>query len=68
MKISKKAKETPATHRAEYFIILADLPEIFVSGIFDLFNVMCRRYHTTALDPILNGRKNGTINGSVNEG
>ena len=32
-----------------------------VSGTFDLFNVMCRQHHWTALNPLLNSTKNGDI-------
>ena len=37
---------------------------VFMSGTFDLFNVMCKQHHTTALNPFLNGTKNGDINGT----
>ena len=30
---------------------------IFVSGIFDLFNVMCIQHYWIALNPFLNGTK-----------
>ena len=31
----------------------------FVSGTFDLFDVMCEQHHRAALKLILNGTKNG---------
>ena len=40
---------------------------VFVSGTFDLFNVMCKRYHRAALNPVLNGTKTVTLMVRVNE-
>ena len=37
---------------------------VFVSGTFDLLDVMCRRCHGTAFNPFLNGMKNGDIDGT----
>ena len=34
---------------------------IFVSGIFDLFDVTCKQHHRTTLNPFLNGAKNGDV-------
>ena len=36
---------------------------VFVSGTFDLFNIMCKQHHRTALNPFLNGTKNGDADG-----
>ena len=33
----------------------------FVSGTFDIFNVLCKPYHRTALNPFFNGMTNGDI-------
>ena len=35
---------------------------IFVSGTFDLFNVMCEQHHRVALNPFLNSPNNGLKN------
>ena len=37
---------------------------IFVSGTFDIFDVTCKRAHRTALNPFLNGTKNGDVDGT----
>ena len=34
---------------------------IFVSGTFDLFNVLCIQHHRIALNPFLNGTKKVTL-------
>ena len=34
-----------------------------MSGIFDLFDGMCKQHHMIALNPFLNGTKNGDIDG-----
>ena len=36
----------------------------FVSGTFDLFDVMCKQRHRTVLNPFFNGMKNGDIDGN----
>ena len=36
----------------------------FVSGTFDLFNVMCKQPHKNALNPFFNGTKNGDFDGT----
>ena len=41
---------------------------VFVSGIFDFFNVVHKQHHTTALNPFLNTRKNGDIEGTCERG
>ena len=33
----------------------------YMSGTFNLFNVMCKQHHGSALNPFLNGTKNGDI-------
>ena len=37
---------------------------VFMSGTVDLLNVICKQRHRTALNPFLNGRKNGDIDGT----
>ena len=37
---------------------------VFVSGTFDLFDVMCKQRHRTVLNPFFNGMKNGDIDGN----
>ena len=37
---------------------------IFVSGTFDIFNGLCKQHHGSALNPFLNGAKNGGIDGT----
>ena len=37
---------------------------VFVSGTFDLFNVMCKQYHKNVFNPFLNGMKNSDPNGT----
>ena len=39
----------------------------FVSGTFDVINVMCEQYNTNAFSPFLNGEKNGAKTLSVNK-
>ena len=39
----------------------------FVSGTFDLFNVICKQHHRAALNPFLNGTKTVTLTVCVNE-
>ena len=34
---------------------------VFVSGTFDLFNVVCKQHHRAALIPFLDGTKNDDI-------
>ena len=34
---------------------------VFVSGIFDLFDIMYKQHHRTALHPFLNGTKNSDV-------
>ena len=41
---------------------------VFVSGTFDLFDVMCKQHQKAALDPFLNGTKNGDIDGTCKRG
>ena len=36
---------------------------VFVSGIFDLLNVMCKQHHRSALNPFLNCTKNDDVDG-----
>ena len=40
---------------------------VFVSGTFDLFNLMCKLHHMTALNPFLNGIETVTLVVCVNE-
>ena len=37
---------------------------VFMSGTFDLFNIMCKQYHWTALNAFLNGTKNSDGDGT----
>ena len=37
---------------------------VSVSGVFDLFDVMCKQYHMIALYPFLISTKNGDIDGT----
>ena len=37
---------------------------VFMSGTFDLFDIMCKQHHRTALNPFLNGTKNGDVDGT----
>ena len=41
---------------------------VFVSGIFDIFNLMCEQYHRNASIHFLNGEKNGTKNFKCEQG
>ena len=40
---------------------------VYVSGVFDLFSVMCKQPHMTALNPFLNGTKKLILMVCVNE-
>ena len=40
---------------------------VFVSGTFDVFNVMCEQYNKNAFNSLLNGAKNGAKTLSVNK-
>ena len=40
---------------------------VFVSGIFDLFDVMCKQYHRAALNPFLTGIKMVVLTARVYE-
>ena len=37
---------------------------LVVSGTFELFNVKCKQHNMTALNPFLNGTKNGHVDGT----
>ena len=37
---------------------------IFMSGIFHLFDVMCKQHHGTAFNPFLNATKSGENDGT----
>ena len=39
----------------------------FVSGVFDLFDDVCKQHHMIALNPFLNGKKMVTLTICVNE-
>ena len=48
-------------------ILIYDTLTIFVSGTLNLFNVMCKQHHRTALvNPFLNGTKTVTLTVRVN--
>ena len=38
----------------------------FVSSTFDCFNIICKQYHNTTLNPFLNGTENGDIDSTLN--
>ena len=40
---------------------------VFVSGSFDLFDVMCKQCHKIAFNPIWNGTRNGDFNGTCKQ-
>ena len=40
---------------------------VFASGTFDIFNVMCKQHHRTALNPFLKRKKTVTLTARVNE-
>ena len=40
---------------------------VFMSGIFDLFDVTCKQHHRPASNPFLNGTKTVTLTVRVNE-
>ena len=35
---------------------------VFISGILDLFDVMCEQHHRNSFNPFLNGERNGVKN------
>ena len=37
---------------------------VFVGGIFDLLELVCKQHHRITLNPFLNGKKNGDVNGT----
>ena len=41
---------------------------IFVSGTFDLFDVMSKQHNRTALNPFLNGTENGDVDSMCKQG
>ena len=36
---------------------------VFISGTFDLFDVLCQQHNRTVFNPFLNGTKNGDVDG-----
>ena len=51
----------------EAHLHVPSMSPFFVSGTFDLFDVVCEQHHRAALKPILNGTKNGDVDGTCKQ-
>ena len=55
---------SPFTLTGRLVLHVPSKSSFFISGTFDLFDVTCKQYHGTALNPFLNGTKNSDVNGT----